>query len=43
LEVAYPIALSIARYGNKPHPFFFPAYFEGRKRMIEELKKLINK
>jgi hypothetical protein len=43
LAVAYPIALSIAKNGVRPHHFFFPAYFKGRARMIEEFKELIRR
>jgi hypothetical protein len=39
---AYPIALSILRHGVKPHPFFFDPVFEGRDKLIQKIKQIVD-
>jgi HK97 gp10 family phage protein len=41
LEVAYPIARSIAKYGIKPHPSFFPAFNEVKPEIVKEIKEIM--
>lgn len=38
---AYPIALSILRHGVKPHPFFFPPFFDERKTIVKSVEKVL--
>lgn len=39
--VAWPIALSILKKGVHPHPFFFQAFFDERKELIERVRKIV--
>ena len=39
----WPIYASIKRNGTKPHPFFFPAFFAGRIKLIKNLTEIITK
>lgn len=41
-QAAYPIAMSILRKGIRPQPFLYPAYVEGRKRLLIDMKKGLN-
>jgi hypothetical protein len=45
LQVAYPIAFSIAKNGVSPHPFFFHNYYiaekEARKNIKAEVKRAL--
>lgn len=41
LEAAYPIFLSILRNGAKAHPFLYPAYVAGVKKIIQDVKLAI--
>lgn len=41
LEAAYPIFLSILRNGSRPHPFLYPAYVTGVKKIIQDVKLAI--
>jgi HK97 gp10 family phage protein len=41
-EFAYPIALKIAREGISASPFLFPAYEAQKKKIMQDLKKVIN-
>lgn len=40
-SAAWPIALSILRKGVHPHPFFFQPYFEERKALVDNVKKIV--
>lgn len=42
LEVAYPIALNIARNGLKPKPSFFPAFNQVKPEIIQQTKQAIS-
>lgn len=41
MAVAYPIFLSIMRNGSRPHPFLYPAYVTGVKKIIQDVKQAI--
>jgi HK97 gp10 family phage protein len=41
LEVAYPIAWSIAKHGVKPHPSFFPAFNEIKPQIVKDIKDIV--
>lgn len=41
-NLAYPIALKIAREGRKAQPYLFPAFERHRPRIIRNLKRVIN-
>lgn len=38
---AYPIALSILKKGIKPQPFFFPPFLTAKKKLIENVQKIV--
>lgn len=38
MAAAYPIFLSIMRNGSRPHPFLYPAYVAGVKKIIQDVK-----
>lgn len=40
-EAAWPIALSILKKGVHPHPFFFQAFFDERKALVERVRKIV--
>jgi hypothetical protein len=39
--VAYAIAIHILRYGVNPHPFFFPAFFDHRGKIVKNVETVI--
>jgi HK97 gp10 family phage protein len=41
LDVAYPIARSIAKYGVKPHPYFFPAFNKIKPDIIKDIRQIV--
>lgn len=41
-KIAYPIAMSILRKGIRPQPFLYPAYVEGRKKLVVTMKKALS-
>jgi hypothetical protein len=41
-EVAWPIALSILRKGTHPQPFFFQPFFDERKALVENIRKIVD-
>lgn len=41
-DVAWPIALSILKKGVHPHPFFFQAFFEERKALVDRVRKIVD-
>lgn len=38
-EAAYPIFMSILRYGIEAQPYLYPAFVEGRTRYLKDLKE----
>lgn len=40
-SAAYPIALSILRYGVHPHPFFFQPFVDERDTIIKNVKRVL--
>jgi hypothetical protein len=40
-SVAWPIALSILRKGTHPQPYFFQPFFEERKALVENVRKIV--
>lgn len=40
-SVAWPIAMSILRKGTHPQPFFFQPFFEERKVLVENVRKIV--
>jgi hypothetical protein len=40
-QVAWPIALSILRKGTHPQPFFFQPFFDERKALVENVRKIV--
>lgn len=40
-DVAWPIALSILRKGTHPKPFFFQPFFDERKTLVEQVRKIV--
>lgn len=41
-KASWVIAMSILRKGVRPQPFLYPAYVEGRKRLIQDIRKGLN-
>lgn len=38
-KAAYPIFISIIKNGTKPQPYLYPAFVQGRRQYLEDLKK----
>lgn len=41
-KAAYPIAIKILREGVNPHPFFFQPFFDERKALIVQIKRIVD-
>jgi len=41
-DAVYPISISITREGVSAQPFLFPAFEAERKRLLKDLKKVLN-
>jgi hypothetical protein len=41
-EVAWPIALSILKKGTHPQPFFFQPFFDERKVLVDNVRKIVD-
>lgn len=42
-KYAFAIMLKLLRVGQKPQPYMYPAYIEGRKKYLERLKAIIRR
>lgn len=42
-KYAFAIMLKLLRVGQKPQPYMYPAYVEGRKKYLERLKAIIRR
>lgn len=42
-EAAYPIFMSILRYGIEPQPYLYPAFVDGRVQYLKDLEKELDR